>query len=192
MTSYKIEENRRRLRLLVVCALAVLGGCTEAPTQPDELKIERAETIVSTFYSWDAIALESTLEPGEDTESLLYYQGWAQAAHYVIENRRPCSQTSDTRVECAITVTDDFGSTLGYTATDTFGFEFTGDRVTQIEFEGDDPAVFLALFIWMKVFRTDVFEGPCMNMFEGGTTPAECARAVAMAAKDFVAWSPFN
>ncbi len=93
---------------------------------------------------------------------------------------------------CAITVTDDFGSALAYTATDSFTFEFETDRATRVEFEGDDPPIFFALWVWIWAYRGNVLENECADMFSGGTTPAECARAVTEAAKDFVAWSPFS
>jgi hypothetical protein len=106
--------------------------------------------------------------------------------------RTPCHQQSVATVVCAVTVTDDFGGTLGYRATDTFTFEFGAAGLGRVEFEGDDPPVFYALFLWMMVYRGDVLENECKDMFAGGATPADCAVAVADAAKEFVAWSPFH
>lgn len=71
-------------------------------------------------------------------------------------------------------------------------FTFEGHLATSVEFVGDDPPVFYALFLWIWACQGDLFENECAGMFEGGTTPAECARGFAKAAKDFVAWSPFH
>ena len=178
---------------LVWVLLSVAGfGCNDGHVPPNALNMAKAESILDAFYSWNGQLLASLLASAEGTEAMFYYQHWAEAAHYGVELRRPCSQASITTVICAITVTDDFGSTLGYTATDTFTFTFEGHLATSVEFVGDDPPVFYALFLWIWAYQGDLFENECAGMFEGGTTPAECARGFAKAAKDFVVWSPFH
>ena len=187
---------RRGIALLCALLSVAASGCNDGHVPPNELNIAKAESILDAFYSWNAQPLASLLASAEGTEAMLYYQRWAEAAHYEVELRRPCSQASAATVICAITVTDDFGSTLGYTATDTFTFtfegEFEGDRATRVDFAGDDPPVTYALWLWVWAYHGNLLENECADMFEGGTTPAECARAFASAAKDFVAWSPFS
>ena len=100
----------------------------------------------------------------------LYYQKWAAAAHYAIDERRACTQPTPNRVECAVTVTDDFGEALGYCATDTFAFEFEGAQLRRVSFVGDDPIVFWALLAWMAWDRGDVFEEECAGIFAEGET----------------------
>ncbi len=146
-----------------------------------------AEAFVDAFYSWDAQALADLVEAGEDADRVLYYQAWAEAAHYRIRNRRPCQARDDGFIECAITVTDDFGQTLGYIATDTFRLQAGPERILAVTFEVDDPPVFEQVFAWMMATRPEVFAGPCRDMFAGGETPAACARAVAESARDFAA-----
>ena len=81
---------------------------------------------------------------------------------------------------------DDFGTALGYIATDTFRFTFDGDRIVKVTFEGDDPPIFQELFAWISEYRPEVLSGPCRDMFAGGTTPGACARAVADSARSFI------
>lgn len=117
---------------------------------------------------------------------MLYHKRWADA-RYTVERRPICTQTEVDRVECAVTVIDDFGQALGYTATDTFSFDFAGPRLASVSFEGDDSWVFTAMLAWMWFDRGDVFEHECAEMFAAGTTPEACAHRVAEAAKDSAA-----
>ena len=75
---------------------------------------------------------------------------------------------------------DDFGETLGYVATDTFSFAVENQKVTGVQFEGDDPPIFMKLFEWISINRAEIMSGPCLNMFAGGHTQrllvAELAR----------------
>jgi hypothetical protein len=152
-----------------------------------DLALEHAERALDAFYAWDSAELEKHLDAGEDAARMLYYQAWAEAAHYRVARRQPCVRIDPAFVECAVTVTDDFGRVLGYTATDTFRFATRGEDIEGVTFEGDDPPVFDELFAWIAETRPAVLAGPCKDAFAGGTTPAECARAVADAAKSFAA-----
>lgn len=188
----RVRELRRRIAGLSACVVLTAAGCSPDNAPPNPSHIESAESILDAFYSWDSDSLGQRLASAEGSGAMLYYQKWAEAAHYELEERRPCEQVSTSSVRCAITVTDDFGMALGYTATDTFAFGFSDAGVTLVEFEGDDPAIFTALFAWMAVYRGEVFENECRDMFSTGTTPADCARSVADAANAFVEWSPFH
>ncbi|MFP6656211.1 MAG: hypothetical protein VCB25_11335 [Myxococcota bacterium] len=145
-----------------------------------------AEAFIDAFYSWDARALSARMDAPKDAARTLYYQGWAEAGNYQIQNRRTCEKGLDGRLECAITVTDDIGTALGYIATDVFHLTITAGRIVGIEFDSDDPLIFAEVFEWMAADRPEVFEGPCENLFNGGETPGECVRAVVRAARDYV------
>jgi hypothetical protein len=87
---------------------------------------------------------------------------------------------------CAVTVTDDFGSTMDYEATDTFRITLAENKISAVTFSGDDPPIFQQLFQWITQKHPDILAGPCLNMFAGGETPGDCARAVAKAARAFM------
>jgi hypothetical protein len=129
--------------------------------------------------------LAAALDAGEDEARMLYYQGWAQAANYQIKHRRPCA-SEDAKAVCRITVTDDFGGTLGYIATDTFTLTLDDAAIVAVQSEGDDPPIFMELFAWIGEHRPEVMAGPCQDMFAGGSTPAACARAVVDSARVFI------
>ena len=170
-----------RVASLLILLLAFSQG-----TSADNQKIAIAEKMLDSFYRFDTQALADLLAEGEDAESVLYYQAWAEAANYTIKQREPCFVSEDNLIVCAVTVFDDFGKTLGYTATDTFYLTVESDRVATVSFEGDDPMIFSILYVWMMVFKSELFEHECKDMFEGGKTPAACSRAVVQAAKDFI------
>ena len=170
-------------RLIPLLVLLLLQGCTV--TSPNQDK-NVASRMLDAFYSFDREALSAWLAPGADADRLLYYQGWAEAADYRIQTRYPCQRLESGEIECAVTVTDNFGKTLGYTATDTFRMQITDTTITAISFEGDDPPIFMQVFEWIGQNRPEVLAGPCLNLFEGGTTPGDCARAVVSAAQAFM------
>ncbi len=180
--------------LLVVVGLQVPVGLAQSSVESephdtaDMLAV--AEMFLDGFYAWEPERLKALAVAGEHLDQALYYQAWAQAANYRILNRRACKEANGAIV-CAVTVSDDFGATLGYTATDTFTLTVRDGKVVAFAAEGDDPFVFAVLFLWMSLFRAEVMAGPCQDMFAGGTTPAACSRAVFASAKEFAAFWPF-
>ncbi len=171
--------------MLKTSALTILMLITSGCTQTTPLST--AEIFIDAFYSWDTERLARTFNASpEETAAVLYYQGWAEGGHYEIKKRRPCTFTDANQIQCRITVTDDFGKALGYTATDTFTLTMNANQITGVTFEGDDPPIFLELQAWMMTNRPEIFTGPCKDLFAGGTTPGQCARSVARAAQDFV------
>lgn len=169
------------------------AGCDHAPRDaPAEASaLAVAERFVDAFYAWDPAALASTMADTDDRQRALYYQKWAEAGNYRVKTRRACRyRPGEPRVECAITVTDDIGGALGYVATDTFVLTVEADRIVAADFESDDPPIFAEVFAWMGEQRPDVLAGPCKDLFDGGTTPAECVREVVRAARDYAASLP--
>tara|TARA_B100000929_G_scaffold68147_1_gene51969 strand:+ start:75 stop:653 length:579 start_codon:yes stop_codon:yes gene_type:complete len=144
-----------------------------------------AEEFISAFYSWDATKLRALMTENADSVAIFYYQRWAEAANYKVTTRRPCKLEAK-EIVCAITVVDDFGSRMGYEATDTFRLTLTENKISVVTFSGDDPPIFQDLFRWIMQKHPDIMTGHCLNMFAGGETPGECARAVALAAREFM------
>jgi len=151
----------------------------------DNLQI--AESILDAFYTFDQNKLTQFLVPSADADRVLYYQAWAQAANYKIKNRNLCVHNASKAIVCAVTVNDDFGQTMGYVATDTFTMTIQENKVSAISFVGDDPPIFQQLFAWIAKNKPQVLSGPCKDLFNGGKTPGDCARAVVAAAKEFMA-----
>jgi len=170
----------------LVCILAAGGVFAEKGVTDNSSALAQAEAMLDAFYAWDAAALLAAVEPSADADRLLYYQGWAEAAHYTIALREPCRRLDAGAIECRVMVHDDFGQALGYIATDTFRLTPGPTRIASVTFSGDDPPIFQELLTWISQRRPEVMGGACKDLFNGGTTPADCARAVAESARLFM------
>ena len=165
---------------------AVLLSGLQFPLKADDQALNLAENFITTFYSWDLNLLETLIAEDADSLAITYYQGWAEGANYAIKIRRPCERDSN-EISCAITVTDDFGRAMGYTATDTFRLTIRDGQISGVTFSADDPPVFQELQEWIMTDRPEVFTGPCLDMFAGGTSPHACSAAVVKSAVEFMA-----
>ena len=168
------------IRLVILGSILISLG---ASVRSDDLK--SAEAFIDAFYSYDEVRLAETMDAGDEGERALYYQAWAEAANYQIKKRRRCTLENGSAV-CKITVTDDFGRALGYTATDTFVLTVENDLMIGVQSQGDDPPIFMELFDWISKNQPEVLAGPCADMFAGGQTPGECSRSVVLAANQFM------
>ena len=171
-------------RLFTLLFFPIVCVATSHSHLEDDL--QTAEKFLDEFYEFDQAGLTALLKPGADADQVLYYQAWAEAAHYIVKQRNACVTDKRQTIICAITVTDDFGRTMGYEATDTFRLKIVGNKISAVSFEGDDPPIFDALFVWISQNRPGVLEGPCKDLFDGGKTPAACSKAVVAAAKAFM------
>ena len=173
--------------MIAVAVIFAFGEAGDAAPQPgQDPRLNIAEDVISAFYAWDSDYLERAVAAGPDRDRMLYYQGWAKAANYSVQKRYPCFIDSSDAVICQVTVTDDFGRTLGYTATDTFTLSIMNGSVVALSSEGDDPQIFWDLIAWITETRPEIMEGPCHNYFSGGTTPGACAEAVVERASIFL------
>ena len=154
-------------------------------SQHTAVDVRLAERFIDAFYSWRAENLQLFMASNASTKWALYYQGWAQAGNYTLLLRRPCQILED-EVVCAITVTNDVCSVLGYRATDTFCMQVADRCITKNAFAGNDAPAFSAILEWLQQQRPEILTGPCYKMFAGGLTPGQCARAVVQGAWDFM------
>ena len=86
-------------------------GCS-SKDQPDASTLI-SDNFLDAFYQFDQQALAEHLTPGPEADRVMYYQAWAEAAHYRVRNRGACTRNEDGSIICAITVTDDFGRRWG-------------------------------------------------------------------------------
>lgn len=175
------------MRSILVLVLLLSACSPESADSTSASTAAVADQFIDAFYSWDEEQLRHAVAAAsrEDIERVLYYQGWAVGAHYKIQTRRPCTQTGNVAT-CKITVTDDFGEAMAYTATDTFELILKNEVIVNVTFQGDDPAIFGELQAWIGEHQPGIYSGPCKDLFAGGKTPGDCARAVATAAKTFM------
>ncbi len=177
--------------LLIAFAGSASGQSTEPPVNRDA-QLVAAEALIDAFYSFDPARLREALSnaPGSAT-NILYYQGWAEGGNYVVLTRKPCRSEKANEVSCDITVKDDLIGALktGYDVTDTLHLSFQDGRIVGVRNSSNDPPQMLEAFKWLQRERPDVFTGPCKDLFQGGTTPQDCVRAVVKGFAEFKASS---
>lgn len=166
---------------MMFIGLALLGGCQQGVDR----ELEQAEFVVDAFYSFEESVLRESLARAESVELAVYYQAWARAANYAVEERRPCERAGADMLQCAIKVSDDFGRALGYQATDTFKLTLSQGVIVDITFEADDPPLFNTIVEDMLAAQPDIALGVCKDMFAGGDQPGACARAVVAAVEAY-------
>ena len=145
-------------------------------SQHTAVDVRLAERFIDAFYSWRAENLQRFMASNAYTKWALCYQGWAQATNYTVLLRRPCQILED-EVVCTISVPDDFGSVLGYRATDTFRIQVADRCITKIAFAVNDPPIFSAILEWLAQQRPEILTGPCYKMVAGGLAPVQSPKA---------------
>lgn len=143
--------------------------------------IGRAEAMIDAFYSFDPEQLSPFLAAAAESRAdLLYYQGWAEGGNYEIVERAPCQWESEDTVACPITVRDDPVLALGtgFNVTDTFHIKFDDGEIVAVDTTSNDQPVYYQAREWVMREMPEVMEGPCLGYYDGGSTPADCARAI--------------
>lgn len=182
------------MRTWPLALVALMSGCASEPTtvQPtqSEARLTAAEAFIGDFYSFDLPRLRIAMAdaPGS-TGDTLYYQQWAEAGHYVVLNRKPCRFAKPNEVVCPVTVKDDLVPALGlsFHVTDDFHFAFHNGRIVKVWNSSDDPPEFHQAMEWLRRERPQIFTGPCRGIWEGGSTPKDCVRAVVNGFNEFAA-----
>lgn len=171
----------RRVILAAVLAGASPAAFAAADAADDEQNLNTAERFIDAFYSFDRERLGAIVKSaGESGQRILYYQGWAEGAHYKVLNRAPCAPESAQTIACPITVQDDpvLALKTGFNVTDTFHLTFDGTSLVTIDTSSNDQPVYHQARDWVKRQMPEVMTGPCKGFFEGGSTPGDCARAM--------------
>ncbi len=187
----------RKLAAVSVLLVSVFG-CNQPENTTADLnyteKLQTAEAFIDAFYSFDSSRLRSFLTFAEESAaSITYYQGWAEGGNYEIVNRRSCEVKSADIISCSITVADDPMLALGidFKVTDTFEITFENGEIISVETSSDDLQVYYDAAEWVRKELPELVEEPCQGFFDGGPTPADCARAMAEGYRRFAASDDF-
>ena len=150
----------------------------------------KAERLISAFYSFESTQLAPLLlHAPESASALLFYQGWAQGGNYKIVQRHPCVMTSASVARCSIQVDDDLVLALNraHKVTDTFTIHFAEGNITAVETSSDDEPIYREAFDWVVESTPELMNRECVGFFDGGPTPAACARSMAEGYRRFIA-----
>ena len=177
---------------LALLVSILLNACTSDETRQSNLGI--AEAFIDAFYSFDQDRLESLLgSAGGSSPKIVYYQGWAEGGNYKIIKRNLCEEAAPGVVNCAITVQDDPMLALGidFNVTDTFHITVVNNKITAVHTTSNDLQVYHDAGAWVMKEFPELIEEPCRGFFDGGPTPADCARAMTKGYASFAASGDF-
>ncbi len=164
----------RMMRIYPAIILLLLAACNASIKSN---KIDVANKFIDTFYSFDRDSLASILLYAKSSQpNILYYQKWAECAHYEVVNRAPFIVKNDSLVLCPITVKDDLMGSLkiDFNVTDTFHVTVVDGKIRSVETSSNDPDEYYEAKEWVKLNRPEYIEKQCEGIWAGGPTPCEC------------------
>ncbi|MFT6438140.1 MAG: hypothetical protein ACJAVI_006226 [Candidatus Azotimanducaceae bacterium] len=177
---------------IILLATLMLTSC--ASSVQVNSNITQSEAFIDAFYSFDKVLLERLLVSSQSSAPIiLYYQGWAEGGNYKIVERKVCEDMAPGMVSCSITVTDDPMQALGidFNVTDTFNITFLNKQITSVDTTSNDLQVYHDAGAWVMKELPELITEPCRGFFDGGPTPADCARAMTKGYTQFAASKDF-
>lgn len=136
---------------------------------------------VDTFYSFDHDKLQSLLWAAPQSQpEILYYQKWAECAHYTVMDRTKFFQKNDSTVIMPVTVKDDLMSALkiDFNVTDTFKITIKDQKIVSVTTASNDLPDYYEGKEWVKTNKPEYIEKQCEGIWEGGPTPCECVQGM--------------
>jgi hypothetical protein len=188
----RLKTFRIKNHGIILLATLMLTSCVSSVQVGSN--ITQAEALIDAFYSFDENRLEPFLESAESSApKILYYQGWAEGGNYKIVERKVCEEKTPSMVSCSITVQDDPMLALGIdlNVTDTFNITFSDRQITSVDTTSNDLQVYHDAGAWVMKELTELIAEPCRGFFDGGPTPADCARAMTKGYAQFAASKDF-
>ena len=173
--------------------------CQNSSKPKSNINLDRQITIannfIDAFYSFDSNKLLPMLKyAGNSKSEILYYHGWAEGGNYEVIKRHPCEVKNDSLVICPVTVKDDLiqALELNFNVTDTFHIVIKDEKITSITTSSDDPEIFYEAEEWIRKNHPELINEPCKGIWEDGTTPNECVRAMVKGYSKFIAEKKSN
>lgn len=163
---------------------------TVVSCQNESTNLSMAGGFVDAFYSFDTDSLKSVLANAPESHpEILYYQKWAECAHYQIAKRGEFIQKNDSTVICPITVRDDLMKALkiDFNVTDTFHIAIRDGQIRSVRTSSNDMDEYYRAKEWVKQSRPAYIEKACEGIWEGGPTPCECVQGMLKGFEEYTA-----
>lgn len=173
----------------VRCILCLLIVSCGSPKNESINNLEVGNQFIDAFYSFNSDSLQSLLaSTGKSQPSILYYQKWAECAHYQVLDRAHAFEKNDSTIVFPVTVKDDLMSALGidFNVTDTFRISLRNGKIVSVKTSSNDPDEYYKAKEWVMKNRPEWVERPCEGIWNGGPTPCDCVLGMI---KGFVAFN---
>jgi hypothetical protein len=176
---------------LIYSLIAVVFISTGCQRQKSDAMI--AAGFIDAFYSFNSDSLKLALASARGSQpEIMYYQKWAECAHYKVEQRGDFIKKNDSTISCPITVKDDLMKTLqiNFNVTDTFHITIVDSRIRSVQTSSNDPHEYYMAKDWVKKWRPGYVEKPCEGIWAGGPTPCECVKGMLKGFEDYKTDAP--
>jgi hypothetical protein len=97
-------------------------------------------------------------------------------------------ERNDSLILCPITVKDDLIGSLNidFNVTDTFHLTIINGHIHSVQTSSNDPDIYYEAKEWVRLNRPELIKEPCEGIWEEGSTPCECVRAMVEGFKLFI------
>jgi hypothetical protein len=182
--SFRYISNIYYLLILLLCV------CQPPARQADKTtNLEVANQFIDAFYSFNRDSLQTALALAAQSQpEILYYQKWAECAHYQVLSDSSAFEKNDSLVVFPVTVKDDLMAALNinFNVTDTFRIVIQQGKIRSVSTSSNDPATYWEAKEWVKANRPALVEKACEGAWAGGSTPCECVLGMIQGFKEFV------
>lgn len=180
----------KRTTLLFICITA-LSGCkkTSSANQIQADNIALGNHFIDAFYSFNRDSLQSLLSVAERSQpEILYYQKWAECAHYSVIDRSHYFEKNDSTILLPVTVKDDLMGALAisFNVTDTFHITVRNKKIHSVKTSSNDLPEYYEAKEWVKKNRPEFIDKACEGIWAGGPTPCECVLGMIKGFHEFV------
>lgn len=179
-----------RIVFVLLIPLFLICGCKNATHSDLNGNLKVAGEFIDAFYSFDRDSLQFILSHADESrQSILYYQKWAECGNYEIIDRHNYIVKNDSLIICPVTVKDDLIGALqiDYNVTDSFHLTIVNRQILSVHTSSNDPVQYYQAREWVEQNRPELIELPCKGIFEDGTTPCECVKAMVSGYTEFAA-----
>lgn len=177
------------MKPIIWMLILLVAGCKSA-THDDgsDSNVAVGKRFINAFYSFNRDSLQAILSGAEQSQpEILYYQKWAECAHYKVIDRSHHMERSDSTVIFPVTVQDDLIKALAidFNVTDTFHISFSRGRISSVKTSSNDPDLYWEAKEWVKKNHPEWIEKACEGIWNGGPTPCECAQGMIKGLSEF-------
>jgi hypothetical protein len=182
--------NSQNITNIFYFLILLLFAC-QPPTQQDAktTNLAVANQFIDAFYSFNRDSLQAALALATQSQpEILYYQKWAECAHYQVLSRISSFEKNDSLVVFPVTVKDDLMAALNinFNVTDTFHIAIQQGKIRSVTTSSNDPATYFEAKEWVKANRPELVAKPCEGIWAGGPTPCECVLGMIQGFKEFM------
>jgi hypothetical protein len=180
----------RRISNIFYFLILFMCACNSPARQDDKpTNLAVANQFIDAFYSFNKDSLQAVLaSAGKSQSEILYYQKWAECAHYQVLNRTTAFEKNDSLVVFPVTVKDDLMAALNinFNVTDTFHIAIQNGKIRSVTTSSNDPATYWEAKEWVMANRPELVAIPCEGAWDDGATPCECVLGMLQGFKEFV------